>query len=259
MPNIVKSNAIANMFPVGKRIPGILPFYKKLGYVHTFRNDYIDNTSSGVSNLPLSIALHADGGRYPLYSRNLVSAGTWGQGSYNSDYIQGERAYFAYYKLRLIIRNQNENATIRICIVSPKKNGPSTAADPYNSWDSNVNAPYTNQFYNVHYTKYIKFDGPANDTLRDRRVVDFFFPVNKEVRTVSERSTAVSAASWRNTANMPPHMYKHLMIDTNDGSAGDSQTVKFDMYIESKFWTMDNGASAGDVDTAVDSGGHIVV
>ena len=215
--------------------------YTTIGRNHFIRK-YYDSASSfltGTNNLAFRIC--------GPYANTWLASGTatmanYGINLYNNDYPYSVEKYlYKYTKIRLIFRQVNENATIRICIARRKPMGMAySSISPTDAWSTAVDQPIS-PYFNILYQKKIKFDqaviagNGVSTTLREEREINLYLPFNRVI--VSPTWNAVtSESSWLLGTVDTDHTY--LYIDNNDLTFGDGENIKYDIYMEHCFYTL---------------------
>lgn len=170
------------------------------------------------------------------------SIANFGLNNYQYDFPYNvEKFLFSYMKIRLVFRQVNENARIRICVARKVKSGTTYSMTSLwdDGWDHSVDNPLSTM-WNVYYQKNLTFDQPViagngvGTTNRARKELNLYLPFH---RVVSSPTNAIvtSESSW--TLGSYVNDFSYLIIDSDDLTFADTENVRIEAYVEWAFFT----------------------
>lgn len=226
--------------------------FKALGDEHFLRRLWQWNSSTLAGNNP---AIFRVGGPYlgtgvsrarnwiipPTFS---VEGTNWGGPNYGSDFPTEARYVLHYIKIRLIIKQFDEDGQVEVIFLRPRRGvypdytlpaPPTMTALPL--WPADMDQPYNYTHYNVYWRKKFKYEkyGQAGTEFRREKTLNFFLPIHRMYGTKKGiDATSVEDFFQINNAyeNGP---YLHMMVRSNDVTSGDSQYFAFTLQTEHKF------------------------
>lgn len=218
------------------------------GHYHVGRFVSTGYTSTLTGNNPLSMRFHAS-----LDSRlccgptgmGWASQAIWGFNSYdivNTTWPRFVRVYLKYWKMRIVLRQQNEQCRVRVCIAKPRRRDMLVNNNVRDQWSPDVDVPISWQYWKVLYQKIVTFEqttisGQSETFLGKVKYLDLVLPMNRILETKT-RTPATVDTDWE-----PPGAeysdYAYLFVDSDDLTNVDQQFVEVKVYNEFLFYELD--------------------
>lgn len=211
---------------------------------HFITNRFVGDTSNLVGTNSMCLRIHP--GLTAVAWGVLTPSGytgwttketnTFGSGYWAAGYPTSEEYLWAYTKMKVIIRQVNEDLRIRMCIARPTtQNRGGGATNPIPKWQHSIDVDQDYQFWTVLYQKKMKFDTPLySETaqLRGVREYNFYLPFNRFFKTTTGTAPTEEGA-WDGGIVTD---YSYIIFDSDDATKVDNQYAQIEVRLEHNFY-----------------------
>lgn len=162
-----------------------------------------------------------------------LTIGLWGH-----NYVAGgvptgmKRILWGWTRIRVVVRRVSEDATFRMQICRCKKGSHRTGAF-MNNYEWNVNAPQTNQYWEVLHERKRRFENTESPTASVE--YNMYFPWNRVIETY-DKVDATNITSWH--GNSQENDFLCLTLTSNDVTDIDTEVLTYELFVQHHWFAL---------------------